>query len=199
MIASHYGLHVSGGIPFLLQKMRPQNLVSPNLYSPFELRVKPRYLPCPHEVTLAPSDEIDLPPLARAFLPLPRGEKAKAVWVYDPDQSLDLETLCRLYSPAVQVPRPIWWREAGQMQRLYTVTNLGPVIWTGAGIHHTDKANHHIELGVALNRQVVIVSTDRLPLFDNVEQVDHCSLDPTLPLEHIGAGYLHRHMMEIMT
>jgi hypothetical protein len=197
MIASHYGLHVSGGIPFLIEKIRTQNLISAQLYSPYELQVKPRHAPCPHHIDLKPWPEVDLPPLARAFLPIPRAAGQKAVWVHDPNQSLDVATLCRLSSPALQIPRPIWWREAGQLQRCYTITNLGPVVWTGAGIHQTERANHHIELGKALNRQVVIVSTDKLPLFDDVEQLDLCSLDASLPLEQIGAGFLHRHMTDI--
>lgn len=198
MIASRFGIHVAGGIPFLLQKNNTQNLISPELYSPFTMQIKPRNAACPHNIDLTQAVD-DIPdwvdhPFVKLFWPT-RGT-AGAKLIMNPDLAL-LARLSRLTSPGETIERPIWWKSANRTSTFYTLTDIGPTIWTAADVHQTPEIERHIEAGLVYQRQVIIACTGRVPVFTNVEWVEPCEVPTDAPFEQIGAAILRRHMTEI--
>jgi hypothetical protein len=202
MIVSRFGLHVAGGIPFLLQKSGVQNLISPNLRAPFEPQIRPRNARCQHNIDLdhiveAPSWVHE--PLAKVFWPVPRREGSTAKMIVDVDNTLgpSLEALARLSTPTEVPVRPVWWRKALQLAPLYELTNLGPLVWTAGNVNRTREIERHIELAAASGRRILIVCESRVPIFQGVEWVEPFHVDTTAPFEEIGAGLLRRHMEAI--
>lgn len=202
MIVSSYGLHwAPGDVPFLVQPLGSQNLISPSLECPFVPHIRPKRLRCPHNIDLSTTAEADWisDPLAAAFLPIPRqpGEPAKAI--LDPDGKLEplLAQLSRLCSATEPLMRPLWWRTPNESLALYTVTNITPLVWTGAELRVGRDALRHEQLGRAGNRRVLLVCRERLPLFDGWEWITSDLNDIRMePLEAIGAGALRRYMVE---
>lgn len=202
MIVSRFGLHVAGGIPFLLQKAGTQNLISPHLHAPFEPQIRPRNARCQHNINLA--NTADAPswvnePLAQVFWPVPRREGTTAKLIVDADGSLgpSLEALARLSSPTEVPIRPIWWRKAQQLAPLYELTNLGPLVWLAANMSRTHEIERHVELAAASGRRILIVCESRVPIFQGVDWVEPFHIDMGAPFEQIGAGLLRQHMEDI--
>src|SRR5690606_23221288 len=125
MIVSRFGLHVAGGVPFLLQQSGSQNLISPELRSPLDLQIRPRNAQCPHAIDLGQTlDEVPTwvdEPLAQVFVPTPRREGETAKLLIDPDGSWlhRLAALERLCSPVRSLALPIWWRKSGLLVPTY--------------------------------------------------------------------------------
>jgi hypothetical protein len=205
MIVSRYGLHIaSGDIPFLVQPSGSTNLISPDLRCPFEPQVVPRRSRCPHAINLADGIDVTIPswvdePLAQMFLPTPCRHNAPALLLYDPNgDALQLiRSLERLVSPVEPHTRPIWWKTPKDLRYLYGLTNLGPMVWTSTEMRYTQDADKHIDLGRAFERKVLLVATERMPLFTNIAPVSTFTLPPDEPLEAIGAACLRRYMSQV--
>lgn len=201
MIVSHYGLHwAPGGVAFLVQPLSSQNLISPDLASPFVPHIRPKRLRCPHQINLA--DYTEAPawiedPLAEIFLPVPRNPGEKAKIILDRDQRVEsmLYQLSRLSSACEAITRPIWWRVPRETQALYTVSNLSPLVWMAGTQQFAAYAARHIELGQSFGRRVLIVARERMGLVDDCEWIETGLGDISgEPLEAIGAGVLRKIM-----
>jgi hypothetical protein len=200
MIISCYGVHwAPGDIPFLVQALGSQNLISPDLESPFTTNIWPRRQRCPHQIDLTITAEADwiADPLAQALLPVPRlpGEKAKAI--VDPDRRLErlLMQLQRMSTPTEPLLRPIYWRLAREMRGLYAVSNLSPLIWFGAELQHTNEVMKHILEAEGASRHILIVCQTELPVYMGVDWIKTELTDVgSEPLEAIGAGVLRKNM-----
>jgi hypothetical protein len=202
MMVSCYGVHwAPGGIPFLLQPTRSQNLISPRLDSPFVTHIRPKRLRCPHDIDLGttaePPDWIQ-DPLAQAFLPTPRAPDEKPVMVLDPEGRLDglVMQLSRLCSATEPLMRPLWWKAVHEVRHLYGVSNITPMVWIRAAVSQCDFVFKHLDLGQAHNRRIVIICRDRLPIHANEATLITTELTDVSrePLEAIGAGALRSYM-----
>lgn len=202
MIVTHYGLHwAPGDIGFLHQQGVAQNLVSPALYSPFDVKTRPRTMICPHNIDLnthTPVPDWVQDPLADIMLPKPyvAGEKVKII--LDPDRKLEglIRDLCRLCS-APWISLPIWAREPYSLSALYKVTNLTPMVLMSVEPAHGRAAISHLHLAQVHSRRCLIVARGDLPLFDNVEWIKTELGDVSSePLEAIGAGVLRKVMSD---
>lgn len=201
MIVSNYGLHNGGGIWFLHQQGKHvQNLISPNLPSPFEVRVQPRLAQCPHAINLSQTLD-DLPswldePLAQVMVPLPRRDADTAKLMHDPDGSLTarVAALCRLSTPTYSLLKPIWWQAPRARTELYRVSNLAPVVLTGARISDTANIEAHIEMARIYGRRLLILCQDRVPVFDFIEWINPFDVPEDAPFEAIGATAVRRFM-----
>lgn len=200
MIVTRYGLHwAPGGIAFLVQPQGSQNLISPKLESPFVPHIRPKRLRCPHNFDL--TTFVDAPdwindPLAHAFLPTPKrvGEKARVF--HDPDGRYEklLQDLQRLSSPVEPLARPIWYRPPNESMSRYAVTNLTPMVWTSTEMVHCKHAIHHIGAGEAMQRRVLIVTKELLPIYDGEWIKTELTDISGEPLEAIGAGLIRKEM-----
>lgn len=201
MIIDRFGLHVApGDIAFLVQPRGTVNLISPQLYSPFQLQIRPRTLRCPHDIDL--NQQVDLPdwvdhPLARIFHPTPRQPGEKAGLLHDPNgEALPLiERLCRLSSPTHSLINAIWWAKASARRQQYGVTNLGPLVWTAVEMNHVRQAEAHIAQAEATGRRILLVARQQLPIFHVVERLEPFDLPHGEPMEAIGATLLRRYML----
>ncbi|MGH6955628.1 MAG: hypothetical protein ACREEW_03065 [Caulobacteraceae bacterium] len=200
MIVSCFGVHwAAGDIPFLLQAIRTQNLISPELESPFITNIRPRRQRCPHQIDLdiaAPAPEWLSDPLAQAFLPVPRhpGELAKGI--VDPTRKLErtMVALQRLSTPTETLVRPIWFRTITEMRGVYAVSNLSPLIWIGIEWAHAQEALRHVLEAEAFQRHILLVGNQQMPI-PGVEWIETELGDVSdEPLEAIGAGVVQRYM-----
>lgn len=201
MIISCYGVHwAPGDVPFLVQALSSQNLISPNLPSPFMTNIVPRRQRCPHQIdlsTTAPAPDWLSDPLAKALLPIPRGPGETAKAILDPDRRYErlITQLQRLSSPTETLVRTLWWRLIGDLRGVYAVSNLSPLIWIGVEWQHTEEAVKHVREAEAAMRHVLFVAPQKVPLFAGVEWIETQLGDVSNePLEAIGAGVLRQHM-----
>lgn len=194
MIISSFGLHEAAGIPFLVQGSGAQNLISPDLRSPFQLHITPKRTRCPHQVDLA--SYVEAPdwvsdPLAQAFLPVP-GCGAQIVRGHE-----DLITpLQRLSSATGPLAWPIWGRKPHELRYLYALTNLSPIVLLGAEVRHTAVVVEHINYAQTYGRRLLVFARQGIPLSAGVDWID-TDLTPAVagePLEAIGSGVLRRVM-----
>lgn len=201
MIVSRYGVHwAPGSVAFLLQPLGSQNLISPDLQSPFTPHIRPKRLRCPHQINLAdhsPAPAWIEDPLAQVFLPTPRepGERAKVI--LDPENRVEamLLQLSRLSSACEPITRPLWWRTPNETQALYGVTNLSPLVWIAGTQQFCRYAARHIELGQGFGRRVLIVARERMGLVDDCDWIETRLGDISgEPLEAIGSGILRDYM-----
>jgi hypothetical protein len=203
VLVSRYGLHwARGDIPFLVQPSGATNLISPDLPCPFVPQIQPRRQRCPHNVdihkTVEPGGWIE-DPLAAVFLPIPRPRDEKVLVLHDPDRRLAevIQELSRLASPTESIIHPVWWKKIRDQQGLFGVTNLSPIVWIGVDRHYGRQCQELIMMAQATDRRMLIVTTDRVPLFDGVT---HITSELTWadvsnqPLEAYGAWSLRQHM-----
>lgn len=193
MIVGRYGIHVAPGpIPFLLQRSSAFNLVSTQLRSPFEPHIRPRNTRCPHDFDLTQTDDSWVPSsdFEKAFLPYGKG----AVWIHDPTgvYKPTVRQLIRLSNPTQDVDHVVWLKGPEWMRPIYQVSNLGVIVVTGAEVTHTDAVQKHIAFAEASDRRLVIVSKERLPLFD-IPRVEPHDVEER-PYEQLGAGLIRRYM-----
>lgn len=199
-IISCYGLHWVGDIPFLIQPLGSQNLISPDLPSPLLPQIKAKRVKCPHNIDLsrtAPLPEWTQDPLVRAFLPIPRqpGEKAKLILDTDNRVSDMIQTLSRLSSAIHPIALPIWFRDTNEGTTFYSVTNLTPMVWLGCQQSNARAVLRHIDLAKSFNRTCLFVARERVWVFDDCEWIKSDLPDlRNEPLEAIGAQALKEFM-----
>lgn len=197
MIVGRFGLHWAAGVPFLVQSNNVQNLISPDLGSPFTVEVSPRGARCPHAIDLAVAERASWiqDPLAQAFLPLPRGDRRPQL-ILDRKGELGplLMQLCRLLTPVGDVLRPIWWKDAYKYTPTYGMTNLGPIVLLGGDASRGRDIYRHLELGQSHNRHVLIIMRERVPVLDGEWITTELADVGAEPLEGIGAGALKEYM-----
>ena len=202
MIISSFGLHTASGVPFLVQGGEAQNLISPDLRSPFQLHITPKRARCPHQINL--SSYVDPPewvhdPLAAAFLPTPAEPGEKVKLIFDPDQLIEglLVHLQRLSSPTGALVRPIWGRVPKELRYAYQLTNITPLVFIGACLADTRTVTEHMNYAATYQRRVVVFARERIPLFAKQVDLVETDLTPAIgrdPLEAIGSGALRRIM-----
>lgn len=198
MRVSHFGVHwAPGGIPFLVQSIGAQNLISTELPSPFVVSVKPRTLHCPHAIDLTQQAKAEWvsDPLAQALLPIP-GRSVSML--YDPTGKHErlLQTLQRLSTATEPLMRPLWWRTPQQMTPIYGVTNISPIIFFGGEASRFLDVMRHRDLALTFNRRVVISLRDRIPLA-GVDWIETELTDVSSePLEALGATALREYLSD---
>lgn len=200
MIINQYGLHwASGEIAFLVQQSGTTNMISPELGSPFKLKVKKTAV-CPHQIDInqyVPLPEWTSDPLVDALAPRNkrRGEKHKVILDPTGDITLIVQDLTRLNSPTQSLLMPIWFRMLDGIRHTYAISNLSPMILISVGMAHMPELHRHVHLAEAFDRRLLIVARERLPLFQNFEWITTKLTDVrNEPLEAIGSAWLRKEM-----
>ena len=198
MRVDHFGVHwAPGGIPFLLQGSGAQNLISRDLQAPFEVRVRPRTLSCPHEIDLQLEAEAEWvsDPLAQAMMPLP-GHRVFVLHDVERKWDRTLQHLQRLSSATTALMRPVWWRSPQDATPIYALTNITPIVFFGVTVNQVMDLNRNLDLARTFNRTILISTQTRLPLLGAQWIETNLGDVSQEPLEALGATALREYLID---
>lgn len=198
MRVDRFGVHwAPGGIPFLMQASGAQNLISRDLPAPFEVRVRPRTLSCPHEIDLTSEAKADWTsdPLAQAMMPVPG---FRIFMLHDPTGALDktLQTLQRLSSATQPLMRPLWWKTPQDMTPLFGVTNLSPIVFFNASLDQAPLFTRNVDLARSYERTILCSTRQRFPTLGATWIETELGDVSKEPLEALGATTLKAYMSD---
>lgn len=211
VIVSHYGLHSDPeGVAFLHQGRSSNNFIGLKKSSPFEVQLR-RGKACPHLINQAAPvpDRVHwtqflrlLPdPLVQAMLPIPKDRMASIPYVNDPQNALAmiLVTLSRMASPIYPAVLPLAKVTPAQVVQELSVTNVCPLVLTGAEAGDTPYLLELARESRFHPRRMIITGDSTVVVTSPLERIQTALWDfdalqlAAMPMESLGAMLLRRH------
>jgi len=212
-VVSHYGIHWSRDIAFLMQGRGGSNAIGLKEKAPFEVQLPNKTKHCNHQIPLAnpvPNDyhweyflQLLEDPLTQAMLPVPK-EDGGCHFVSDPkdDLMLILVMLSRMSSPIYPCVVPIWTITAEAAVAELQQINVQPFVLVKIEAKHATMAGQVAKAAVYHPRRLILAGRPDTVLPPVVKRID-TQLDKGkydindvmgLPWESLGAATVRKYM-----
>lgn len=214
-----FGIHEDAdGVRHLFQDLCPDGFNYVGLKGSAGLTTRKFKEPCPHAIipslglrTLPTKHwqtflRLANDPLIKAMIPTPEDSDPVYLNTEGMDgQSINyISCLERMSTPMTRSIHPLWAMSLVQVKKLLSLSNIHPLVLTGATEDDGTKVSKLMELAALSHRKLVITGTRQLILDPKVNRISSgltrmCELGVfiSLPFEHIGGEIIKRYCRRV--